>query len=128
MTNLRSAVLEGRGSAVAVFILFSCLAAWSWVSISSSPHLARDPVYIGGILFAIFITVSVAYRSPLVADRIAFGAAALAFVLASVATIAPLSPTAILVVRGAKSLMWTITAVVGFVVLLRGSREAARNG
>jgi hypothetical protein len=124
MTNLTRGVLEGRGRAVAVFCLSSCLGVWSWASITSSQHMTRDPVYVAGLLFAIFITVSVAYRSPLAVDRIAFGAAALAFVFASVATIAPLGPTTILVVRGAKSLMWTIAAVVGFVVLLRGSRTA----
>jgi hypothetical protein len=123
LTSIRRGVLESRGIALALFILFSCLGVWSWASITSSHHLVRDPVYLGGLLFAIFITASVAYRSPLTVDRIAFGAVAMAFVFASVAMIVPLGPTAILVVRGAKSLMWTIAAVVGFAVFLRGSRN-----
>jgi hypothetical protein len=119
MTSVRNGVLGGRASALAAFILFSCLAVWSWATITSSHHAARDPIYLGGLLLAILITGSVAYRSPLSMDRVAFGAAAVAFLLATVATAAPLSPTAILVVRGAKSLMWTLAAVVGLVVLVR---------
>jgi hypothetical protein len=127
MTNVRRGVLEGRASAVAVFILFSCLGAWSWASISSH-HFARDPIYLGGLAFAIFITGSVAYRSPLSVDRIAFGAAAGAFVLAIVATVVPLGPISILVVKGAKSLMWTVAAAVGLLVLVRGSTNVHRDG
>jgi len=128
MTSLRRGVLEGRGSASAVFILFSCLGAWSWASITSSHHLTRDPVYVGGLLFAIFITGSVAYRSPLSMDRAAFGAAAAAFLLATVATTLPLGPIAVMVVKAAKSLMWTIAAAVGLLVLVRGATKINRNG
>ena len=127
MTSVRKGVLGGRASAVAVFILFSCLGAWSWASITSSHHLARDPIYVGGLLFAIFITGSVAYRSPLPMDRVAFGAAAVAFLLATLATVAPLGSTAILVVRGVKSLMWTLAAVVGLLVLVRGPENVHGN-
>ncbi|HET7206026.1 MAG TPA: hypothetical protein VFI95_05535 [Terriglobales bacterium] len=128
MTNIRKGVLEHRAGAIVAFILFSCLSAWSWASITSSHHLDRDPVYLGGLLFAIFITVSVAFRSPLAVDRIAFGAAACAFLFAGVATVKPLGPDAILVVRGAKSLMWTLAAVVGLVVLVRGSKSMHGRG
>lgn len=128
MTNFRRGVLEGRGSALAVFIVFSCLGAWSWVSITSSHHLARDPVYLGGLLFAVFIAVSIAYRSPLAVDRITFGAAGVAFLFATVAAVAPLGPTAILAVRGAKSLMWTLAAVIGLVVLVRGPENVRGKG
>lgn len=127
MTELRKGVLEGRTPAVAVFILFSCLSAWSWASMSKS-HLAHDPVYIAGLLFALFIMVSVAYRSPLLEDRIAFNAAAIAFLCAAVLAIAPLGPAAMLVVMAAKSMMWTVTAAVGFVVLVRGSKGLRGNG
>jgi hypothetical protein len=91
-------------------------------------HFARDPIYIGGLAFAIFITGSVAYRSPLSLDRAAFGAAAGAFLLALVATIVPLGSTAIFVVDGAKSLMWTVAAAVGLLVLVRGSTEVQGHG
>ena len=63
MTSVRRGVLEGRASAVVVFMLFSCLGAWSWASISNH-HCSRDPIYLGGLAFAIIITSSVAYRSP----------------------------------------------------------------
>lgn len=127
MTSVSRGVLQGRGSGVVVFILFSWLGAWSWASVTSSHHLEHDPVYVGGLLFAIFITVSIAYRSPLQADRTAFGATAVAFLLATVAMTAPLDPPAMVLVRGAKSLMWTVTAVVGLVVSLRGSKNAQGN-
>jgi hypothetical protein len=70
-------------------------------------------------LLAIFITGSIAYRSPLSMDRLAFGGAAIAFLFAAVAALMPLGPTATLVVRGARSLMWTLAAVVGLVVSVR---------
>jgi hypothetical protein len=127
MTSVRRGVLEGRASAVVVFMLFSCLGAWSWASISNH-HCSRDPIYLGGLAFAIFITSSVAYRSPLSVDRVAFGAAAGAFVLAIVATMVSLGPTAILVVKGAKSLMWTVAAGVCLLVLVRGSTNLHRDG
>jgi len=123
MTSGRRAVLEGRGSGLAAFLLFSCLASWSWASITSSHHLTRDPIYIGGLLFAIFITGSIAYRSPLLMDRIAFGSAGAAFLLAIVAVTVPISPVAIIVVNGAKSLMWTIATAVCLLVLVRGRDE-----
>jgi hypothetical protein len=128
MTSVRNGVLGGRASAVAVFILFSCLGVWSWSSITSSHHLARDPIYVGGLLFAIFITGSIAYRSPLSMDRVAFAAAAVAFLFAMVAAVAPFGPTAILVLRGAKSLMWTLAAVVGLVVVVRGPENVHGKG
>ena len=128
MTKARRGVLEGRGTAVAAFILFSCLGAWSWASMTSSHHLARDPVHVGGLLFSAFITGCVAYRSPLSVDRVAFGAAAAGFLLVTVAAIAPLGPTAMLVVQGAEAIMWTVAAAVGLVVLVRRSRNTHRHG
>jgi len=128
MSSVRKGVLEGRGSALAAFVLFSCLGAWAWTTITNSHHFVRDPVYLGGLLFAVFITVSVAYRSPLHVDRIAFGASAVAFLLATIVAIAPLGPGAMLVVSGAKALMWTVAAVVGLVVLARGSNNLQEKG
>lgn len=128
MTSTGRGLLEGRGSGSAIFILFSCLGAWSWASITSSHQLTHSPIYVAGLLFATFIAGSVAYRSPLSMDRAAFGAAAAAFLLATVATTLPLGPTAVTVVRAAKSVMWTIAAAVGLVVLVRGGRKINRNG
>ena len=128
MTSVRRGVLEGRASAAVLFILFSCLGAWSWATITSSHRLTRDPVYVGGLLFAIFITGSVAYRSPLSMDRVAFGAAAAALLLATIATTLTLGPIAVAVVKAVKSLMWTIAAAVGLVVLVRGAMKINRNG
>jgi hypothetical protein len=119
-------VLEGRKSAVAVFILFAFLGVWSWATITVNHHVTRDPIYLGGLLFAIFISISVAYRSPLRVDRIAFGAAAVAFLLATFATTVPLGPATMLVVMGAKSVMWTVATVVGLMVMVRGSENVRK--
>ena len=124
MTKIRG-VLEGRGTAAAAFILFSGLAAWSWASITSSHQLL--PVHLGGLLFSAFITGSIAYRSPLSVDRIAFGAVTVAFLLTAVAARAPLSRTALLVLGGAESLMWTFAAAVALAALVRGSQNAHKD-
>jgi hypothetical protein len=128
MTSARRGVLEGRGTALVAFILFSCLAAWPWTSTPSSHVSARDLVHLGGLLFSTFITVSIAYRSPLNADRIAFGAIAVGLLLATAAALAPLGATAMVVVEGAESLMWAVAAGVGLVVLVRGSKNAHTDG
>jgi len=129
MTGIRRGVLEGRGTAVVAFFVFSYLGARSWASIGSGHHLARDPVLLGGLFFSAFITGSIAYRSPLLVDRVAFGAATAAFLLlAAIRALAPLGPTTLLVLEGAKSFMCTIAAVVAMVVLVRGSaRPRMRN-
>jgi len=120
MTSARSGLLESRGAAVASVIFFSCLAVWAWTTITSAHHLERDPIYLGGLVFSMFVTVSVAFRSPLPSDRIAFAAAAVAALLAIVGAIVPLGPGAMVVANGARASMWTVAAVVGLVVLVRG--------
>jgi hypothetical protein len=127
MTSIHRRVLEGRGNALAVFILFLCLGAWSWASLTNTHHLTHDPFYVGGLLFAVFITASITYRSSLSVDRIAFGAASAAFLLAAVATTTPLGPVTVLALHIAKSLMWTLAAAVALVVLVRGSKMANRD-
>jgi hypothetical protein len=119
MTSTRRGILEGRGPITAVFLFFLFLSVWSWTSIRNN-HSGYDFIYFGGLVFAIFISGSVAYRSPLAADRCVFGAAAAAFLLAGIAT-APLGPTAMLIVKATKSLMWTAAAAVSLGVLLHNS-------
>jgi hypothetical protein len=120
MMSHRRGVLEDRRRALMTFILFACFSGWSWARLGGH-YFDRDPIYLGGLVFAIFITASIASRSPLLADRIAFTAVAIAFLLTTVLAAVALGPTATLVVTGAKSLMWTAAAVVGLLVLLRGS-------
>jgi hypothetical protein len=129
MTGIRRGVLEGRGTALAAFLIFSYLGARSWASIGSGHHLAPDHVLLGGLLFSAFITGSIAYRSPLLVDRVAFGAATAVFLLlAAIRALAPLGPTTLLVLEGTKSLMWTVAAAVALAVLVRGPGNAHRDG
>ncbi len=127
MSSVRRGVVEGRKSAAVAVILFSCLGAWSWAAMSSH-HDRGDLVTDGGMLFLVVVCGMVAYRSPLLADRIVFGATSAAFLLAVVATGAFLDPTAILVVKVIESLMWTTAAVTGAVVLVRGSKHDRHGG
>src|SRR5438270_10080360 len=107
MNSARRGILESRGNAVAIFMIFSGFGAWSWYSITAS-HFARDPIYLCGVLFAIFITLSLAWRSSLPADRITFGAVALAFVLDILSTVTPFSRSVAIAINGAKASMLTI--------------------
>jgi hypothetical protein len=117
MTSAREGILEGRGRIAATFLFFLCLSVWSWASIGSH-SFTYDPIYLGGLVFSIFITGAITYRSPLVADRIVFGAAAGAFSLAAIMMI-PLSPTAMLAVKVGKSFMWTVAATFSLIVFVR---------
>ena len=121
MANERQGVLASRTSTLVFFVMFACFSAWSWLSVKSG-HADHDAIYIAGLAVVVFIIASLAYKSPLQVDRIAFGAVACAFVFAIIAATVPLGATALLVVKAAKSLMWTVAAVVALVSLLRGAR------
>ena len=120
MITARRGILEGYPTILTLFLLLAFFSVWSWTSIRTD-HPVHDPIHLGGLGFSIFITASIAYRSPLGADRFVFGAAAAAFSLAGIA-MAPLDQTAIVIARASESLMWTVAAAGSFVVLLRSRR------
>ena len=91
----------------------------SWLNLTRYLRFPHDPVHVFGLAFATFITASIAYRSPLFADRVLFGAATVAFVLIAV-RIAPLASLSMLAVETAEALMWTVAATVSVAVLVRG--------
>ncbi len=126
MSRVRRGVLDGRGSAAALSIFLSFLAAWSWASMSSRPE-EEGPlllcIHVGGMLFSVFIAGSVAYRSPLLADRIAFGAVAGALLLAAMPAIPFTCSIAMLALKVVKSLMWSVAAAVSGAAFLLARTE-----
>jgi hypothetical protein len=80
-------------------------------------HFSYDPIYIFGLAFSILILVSIAFKSPLRADRFVFGAGAFAFGLSAVAQFAVLSAPELWAVRAAYVIAWTIAAAVCLSIL-----------
>ncbi len=112
--------LLNRPLAAVAAIGCSYVAVLSWLSISRHTTFPRSPISIFGLLFAIFITASLTYRSRLIGDRLVFGAVTAAFVSAGITAALSLNPFAMLVVVTTKSLMWTTAAIASVIVLVRG--------
>lgn len=110
-------VLHNR-AALLVALAFCIYSAWP----RSFPTLAqsndRDPGFIVALLFCIFfIALPIAIRSPLIGDRIVFGAASVAFILRGI-TMVLSSPSMVrAVIFGCKTAVW-VTATVGIVLVL----------
>jgi hypothetical protein len=94
------------------------LSIWSWLSMRHA-YFPEDAIHIFGLVFSIFVTAAIACRSSFWADRVVFGAVAIAFVIAMVEATIALAPPVLLAVNAAKSFMWTIAALVSLVVLVR---------
>jgi hypothetical protein len=112
--------LLNRPLAAVAAIGSSYVAVLSWQAISRHSAFPRSPISIFGLLFAIFITASLTYRSRLLGDRLVFGAVTAALVSAGLTAVLSSNPLAILVVVTTKSLMWTTAAIASVIVLVRG--------
>jgi len=113
-------LLQNR--AILIVVLLTCLygSAVSWFSITSRVVSKEGPVFlILGLVCAIFITASIAFRSQFRGDQVVFGAFAGALVLAIVKAMVPLGLHAMLALNAAKSLLWTIAALVSLIVLVQ---------
>jgi hypothetical protein len=112
-------LLQNR--AILIVVLLACLygSASSWLSVTKQAVSRGDPILIIGLLFAIFITASIASRSKFRGDRVVFGAFAGALVLATIGVTVPLGYRAMVVVSAVKSLLWTIAALASLAVLVR---------
>lgn len=117
----RQGLLNRRAACVLVLIFCVIEAVWSWASITKISH-RESLIEIVFVAFVIFIAVSIAYRSPLWVDRVAFGAIAGAFALVIVRA-APLASTSILAVGAAHAAMWTVAAITSLIALTRGARD-----
>jgi len=114
---------------VLIGILLFCLyqSVTVWLTVTKYVRFPHDPVSIFGLAVAACITTSVTWRSQLFADRLIFGGVTITLVLTAV-RIAGLTRTEMLTVKAAEALLWTITAAICVVVLLRGSENVRGNG
>ena len=119
-------LLKDRAIVIGMLLFCGFESVTSWLNLTRYLRFPHDPVHVFGLAFATFITASIAYRSPLLADRVLFGAATAAFVLMAV-RIAPLASPSMLTVETAEALMWTVAATVSVAVLVRSS-VARRSG
>jgi hypothetical protein len=94
--------------------------AWSWSSLTKGVQPREDLITVAFLLFAIFISASIAYTTVFWRDRMVFGAAAGAFALDALRA-APLPTAARLPVDVAHALMWTVAAAASLMALASGS-------
>jgi len=113
-------LLKTRPTFAAALLFCGWQGTTSWLTVTRYLRFPHDPVDIFGLALATFITASIAYRSPLFADRAVFGLATAVLVLMAV-LVAPLPPHWMLAVKTAEALIWTIAAPLCAVGLLRGS-------
>lgn len=121
--NRNQGVLQNRPILVGLLLVFLYEAITLWPAITKYARFPKSSLTILGLVIAVFITTSIAYRSSFVADRIVFGAITIISVLTAI-RMAPLSSREMLCVRTLEALMWTLAAIATLVVLLRGIRIA----
>ena len=119
----RQSLLHKRGMLIGTVIFCSFEAVLSWTKVSTPTAFPRDLFHMFGLGFAIFITVSIATRSPSIADRVVFGAVAGAFLLILLKAAVSFSPSSMSIVEGLKASMWTVAAIASLVVLVKGLRR-----
>jgi hypothetical protein len=117
MTPIRSGFLQSRPFALAIALGCSYGAVGSWLSVGRHTGFPRNPISLFALLFSIFITASLAYRSRSAGDRVVFGGASAAFMFAGVTALS-LNPFVMFVVATAKSLMWTVSAIASVIILV----------
>jgi hypothetical protein len=118
MTPTRG-LLKNRPILIGILIFSSYECVTLWLTITKYGRFPHDPVSIFGLAFAVFITASITWRSQLSADRMIFGAITATLVLTAV-RMAHLTSLAMLAIKTAEALIWTIAAGIGLVALLRG--------
>jgi hypothetical protein len=111
-------VLQNRPILIGILLacLYETVAVWTTVL-----KYNRHPYNLVGVLglaFAAFITISIAYRSPFITDRVVFGAPTVISFL-TLTRMARLTSITMLAVNSAEGSMWTIAAAVSMMVLLR---------
>ena len=127
-------LLQSRAAAVVVgLVLLSAAvspvlgkAALSWLKITPPPPSPYARILIIGPLFCIFISASITCRSPFVGDRIVFGAITASLLLGVVTAFLPPAPLTLQAIAVAKSLLWTVSAVVCGIILVRSFTPSAR--
>src|ERR1700733_3209111 len=112
-------ILQNRP--VLIGILLACLyeTITTWRVVEKYNRHPYSTAGFLGLAFAAFITISIAYRSRFIADRLVFGAITVISFLTA-ARMTNLTSPAMLAVNGAEASMWTVAVVVGMTVLVRG--------
>ena len=122
----RHGLLENRLFTVGTLLFCSYESVSSWLTITKYGRFPHDPVTVFGLAFVVFCSTSITFRSPFFADRVAFGAITVTFLVMAM-RMAPLTSVAMLAAKAIEALMWTIAATVSLVVLLRGLKTLHRN-
>jgi len=123
--NSPPGIVNRRPTLVLITIFCLIETVWTWTCIVRG---CRHPVDLITALFSLFLSfvaVSFAYRSSFRTDRIIFGTFAVVGALISVRA-APLSSTAMIAVDVAKSCMWSFSALVSLIILVRGLGNVAQ--
>lgn len=125
--SLPQGLLNNRAICALVSLLCLISSVRSWTSIARGVRHRENLFNIDTLFFAfaIFIAVSIAYRSSFWADRVVFGALASVGALVVVRHVS-LTPAAMFAVDVASAFMWTIAGFVSLIVLARGFRTSTQ--
>ncbi len=132
--NPERGLLQSRAAAMVVGLVLLLAAvspvlgraALSWLKTAPPTVSPYSRILIIGPLFCIFISASITYRSPFVGDRIVFGAITASLLLGVITAFLALAPLTLQVITVAKVLLWTLSAVVCGIILVRGVKPSAR--
>ena len=113
-------LLKDRAILVGMLLFCGFESVTSWLNLTRYLRFPHDPVHVFGLAFATFITASIAYRSPLFADRVLFGSRNRRLSTNGGADCASAS-LSMLAVETAEALMWTVAATVSVAALVRAS-------
>jgi O-antigen/teichoic acid export membrane protein len=119
-------LLQNRAILIGILLACSYETVALWVTITK---YSGHPYTLGGVFglaVAAFIAASITYRSRFFADRVVFGPIAVICVLTA-ARMTHLNSVAMLIVKTAEAVMWTIAAAVSVVVLLRGFKASHKS-
>lgn len=111
--------LQNRLFTAVVVLGCSYAAAGSWLSFSRHSMLHRSEISSITLLVSVFIAASLALRATLTTDRMIFGGISAAFALALLSGFIN-SPEMIFAIVAVKSALWTLSAVLCAIVLVRG--------
>ena len=123
MHSVRAGLLQNRKAAFVVMLCLALVTLQSWRGITRPTAFPSDIVHLFGLAFAIFITTSIAWRSPFSADRVVFAAVTAALVLGGITAVWAMGSSGMLVISAAKSLLWTTGAVVTATVVIRSIKD-----
>jgi hypothetical protein len=107
-------ILLGRVALVIALVICSAMAVQAWFVPHRALLLPRDLDISLGLGFSTVVALSITFRSPLITDRIVFGAAAARFSLSLSGSLINLSA---INYRSAGVILWTFAAVASAVAL-----------